>query len=134
MVSGSVIPAADPAVPETATLVVGSSLGMDPLDMNENHTPHDTPSGDISEVAVIGGGAAGLSAALVLTRARRRVVVLDAGQPRNAPAAHMQGFLSRDGMPPAQLLAVGRDEVTGYGGLIVRDTVTSVHSADEADP
>ena len=56
------------------------------------------------DVAVIGGGAAGLSAALVLTRARRQVVVIDAGQPRNAPAAHMQGFLSRDGMPPADLL------------------------------
>ena len=57
------------------------------------------------DVAVVGGGAAGLSAALVLGRARRRVVVIDAGAPRNAPAAHMQGFLSRDGMPPADLLA-----------------------------
>jgi thioredoxin reductase len=78
------------------------------------------------DVAVIGGGAAGLSAALVLTRARRRVVVIDAGQPRNAPAAHMQGFLSRDGMAPAELLAAGRDEVTSYGGRIVTDTVTSI--------
>ncbi len=75
-------------------------------------------------MAVIGGGAAGLSAALVLTRARRRVVVIDAGQPRNAPAAHMQGFLSRDGMPPAELLAKGRAEVASYGGQIVTDTVT----------
>ena len=57
------------------------------------------------DVAIVGGGAAGLSAALVLGRARRRVVVVDAGAPRNAPAAHMQGFLSRDGMPPADLLA-----------------------------
>ncbi len=63
------------------------------------------------DVAVVGGGAAGLSAALVLARARRAVVVIDAGAPRNAPAAHMQGFLSRDGMPPAELLAAGRDEV-----------------------
>ena len=52
------------------------------------------------DVVVIGGGAAGLSAALVLSRARRRVAVVDAGEPRNAPAAHMQGFLSRDGLPP----------------------------------
>ena len=59
------------------------------------------------DVAVIGGGAAGLSAALVLGRARRRVVVIDAGAPRNAPAAHMQGFLSRDGMSPADLLSAG---------------------------
>ena len=60
------------------------------------------------DVAVVGGGAAGLSAALVLGRARRRVVVVDAGSPRNARAAHMQGFLSRDGRPPAALLAAGR--------------------------
>ena len=66
------------------------------------------------DVAIVGGGAAGLSAALVLARARRRVVVLDAGNPRNAPAAHMHNFLSRDGMPPAEMLAVGRAEVLGY--------------------
>ena len=63
------------------------------------------------DVVVVGGGAAGLSAALVLGRARRRVAVIDAGAPRNAPAAHMQGFLSRDGMPPVELLAAGRAEV-----------------------
>lgn len=57
------------------------------------------------DVIIVGGGAAGLSAALVLARARRSLVVIDAGSPRNAPAAHMQGFLSRDGMPPAELLA-----------------------------
>ncbi len=78
------------------------------------------------DVAVIGGGAAGLSAALVLTRARRSVVVIDAGEPRNAPAAHLQGFLSRDGMPPAELLAVGRGEVEAYGGHLVHATVTSI--------
>jgi cation diffusion facilitator CzcD-associated flavoprotein CzcO len=53
----------------------------------------------IYDVVVVGGGAAGLSAALVLGRARRRMAVVDAGAPCNAPAAHMQGFLSRDGMP-----------------------------------
>jgi thioredoxin reductase len=79
------------------------------------------------DVAVVGGGAAGLSAALVLARARRRVVVIDSGQPRNAPAAHMQGFLSRDGMPPGQLLAAGRHEVAGYGGRLVEGTVVDVH-------
>ncbi|MCX4870947.1 NAD(P)/FAD-dependent oxidoreductase [Streptomyces sp. NBC_00257] len=69
----------------------------------------------VYDVVVVGGGAAGLSAALVLARARRRVAVVDAGGPRNAPAAHMHGFLSRDGMSPADLLAVGRAEVAGYG-------------------
>jgi len=78
------------------------------------------------DVAVIGGGAAGLSAALVLSRARRRVAVVDAGSPRNAPAAHMHGFLSRDGLPPRDLLAIGRDEVLGYGGDIIDSAVEDV--------
>jgi thioredoxin reductase len=76
-----------------------------------------------SEVVIIGGGPAGLSAALVLGRARRRVVVVDAGMPRNAPAAHMQGFLSRDGMAPTDLLRAGRAEVRSYGVEIVEDRV-----------
>jgi thioredoxin reductase len=83
------------------------------------------------DVAVVGGGAAGLSAALVLARARRAVVVIDAGAPRNAPAAHMQGFLSRDGLPPAELLAAGREEVAGYGGHLVSGTVTDVTLTDD---
>jgi thioredoxin reductase len=78
------------------------------------------------DVVVVGGGAAGLSAALVLLRARRTVVVVDAGAPRNAPAAHLHGFLSRDGMPPRDLLAVGRAEVSSYGGSLIHDTVVGV--------
>lgn len=81
------------------------------------------------DVVVVGGGAAGLSAALVLGRARLRVVVIDAGSPRNAPAAHMQGYLSRDGMSPAELLAVGRDEVRRYGVDLVDGTVEVVEPA-----
>jgi thioredoxin reductase len=80
------------------------------------------------DVVVIGGGAAGLSAAMVLSRARRRVLVVDAGQPRNAPATHMHGFLSRDGMPPAELLAAGRQEVESYGGLFHPGAVRTVTS------
>jgi thioredoxin reductase len=75
------------------------------------------------EVLIIGGGPAGLSAALVLSRARRDVTVVDAGEPRNATAEHMQGFLTRDGMPPAALLETGRTEVRGYGGEIVSGRV-----------
>ena len=78
------------------------------------------------DVIVIGGGAAGLSAALVLSRARRTVLVVDAGSPRNAPAAHMHGYLSRDGMPPADLLANGRQEVISYGGETADSIVTDV--------
>jgi hypothetical protein len=57
--------------------------------------------------------------ALVLSRARRRVAVVDAGAPRNAPAAHLHGFLSRDGLPPHDLLAIGRQKVASYGGLLI---------------
>jgi thioredoxin reductase len=78
------------------------------------------------DVVVIGAGAAGLSAALVLSRARRRVLIVDAGAPRNAPAAHMHGYLSRDGRPPAELLAAGRQEVTGYGGRFHAGTATEL--------
>jgi thioredoxin reductase len=80
------------------------------------------------DVVVIGGGAAGLSAALVLGRARRRVAVVDAGAPRNAPAAHMQGFLSRDGMPPSDFLAAGRAEVSGYGVELLTDEVLGIEA------
>jgi thioredoxin reductase len=75
------------------------------------------------DVAVIGGGPAGLSAALVLARAGRAVAVVDAGAPRNAPATQMYGYLSRDGLAPAELVAAGHREVTGYGGNIIPDTV-----------
>jgi thioredoxin reductase len=78
------------------------------------------------DVVVVGGGAAGLNAALVLLRARRRVVLVDAGAPRNAPAARMHGFLSRDGMPPRELLAAGRSELSSYGGHLIDDTVVGV--------
>jgi thioredoxin reductase len=78
------------------------------------------------DVVVIGGGAAGLSGALMLARARRSVVVVDAGTPRNAPAAGVHGLLGRDGTPPAELLDRGRAEVRSYGGEIVRGEVETV--------
>ncbi|MGW3425537.1 NAD(P)/FAD-dependent oxidoreductase [Streptomyces phaeochromogenes] len=78
------------------------------------------------EVVVVGGGTAGLSAALVLGRARRSVLVIDTGKPRNAPAAHMQGYLSRDGMSPMEFLAVGREEIARYGVELVRDRAVDV--------
>ena len=80
------------------------------------------------DVAIIAGGAGDLSAALVLARARRQVVVLDAGSPRNAPAAHMHNRLSRDRLPPAELLALGRAEILGYGAEIVPATVVRVQT------
>jgi thioredoxin reductase len=91
---------------------------------NENRRSAD-PAGHGADydVVVIGGGAAGLSAALVLSRARRRVLVVDAGSPRNAPAAHLHGFVSRDGMVPGDLLAAGRAEAQGYGAHVLAGTV-----------
>ena len=62
-----------------------------------------------ADVAIIGGGVAGLSAALVLGRSRRRTLVVDAGEPRNAPSPGLHSFFSRDGMPPGELLRVGRE-------------------------
>lgn len=78
------------------------------------------------DVIVVGGGVAGLSAALVLCRARRRVLVVDAGHPRNAASGHVHGFLSQDGTQPEQLIAEGRREVLSYGGEIVAGAVSSV--------
>lgn len=75
------------------------------------------------DVVVLGGGAAGLGGALTLARARRSVVVIDAGEPRNAPAEAVHGLLGHDGVPPAELLARGRAEVRGYGGHVVTGRV-----------
>lgn len=81
------------------------------------------------DVVVVGGGAAGLSGALTLARSRRSVLVVDAGAPRNAPAAGVHGFLTRDGMSPSELLAVGREEVRRYGAQVVLGQLTSVSGA-----
>ncbi|MEV4416408.1 NAD(P)/FAD-dependent oxidoreductase [Catellatospora sp. NPDC049609] len=83
------------------------------------------------DVVVVGGGAAGLSGALMLARARRSVVVIDAGAPRNAPADGVHGLLARDGMPPAELLERGRAEVRQYGGRVVTGTVDTVTRAGD---
>ncbi|CAM4514341.1 NAD(P)/FAD-dependent oxidoreductase [Nocardia ninae] len=85
------------------------------------------------DVVVVGGGAAGLSAALVLTRSMRTVAVVRGGAPRNAPAEHMHGFLTRDGMPPGELLERGAAEVAGYGGELIDDLVTGVENPDTGD-
>ncbi|WNV89210.1 NAD(P)/FAD-dependent oxidoreductase [Umezawaea sp. Da 62-37] len=89
--------------------------------MNEN----------VVDVVVVGGGAAGLSAAVVLGRARRSVVVVDAGAPRNAPAAGVHGFLTRDGMSPSELVETGRAEVARYGGRVVSGVATGARRVDD---
>ncbi|HEX2053747.1 MAG TPA: NAD(P)/FAD-dependent oxidoreductase [Actinomycetota bacterium] len=79
---------------------------------------------DEYDVVVIGGGAAGLSGALTLARARRSVVVIDAGTPRNAPADGVHGLLALDGIPPAELVERGRAEVGRYGGQVLAGEVS----------
>ncbi|MFG1810468.1 NAD(P)/FAD-dependent oxidoreductase [Streptomyces sp. NPDC049040] len=95
------------------------------------HTPTPAPAAPPAgaeahyEAVVVGGGAAGLAGASTLARARRSVLVVDAGRPRNAPAAGVHTYLAREGTPPAALLAAGRAEVAGYGGEIRSGTVTA---------
>lgn len=100
------------------------------------HTAHSEHGGHPTmvrhcDVAVIGGSAAGLAAALQLARQRRSVVVVDDGTPRNAPAAHMHGFLGHDGIAPGELMATGRAEVRGYGGEVLDGRVVGVHRRDD---
>jgi thioredoxin reductase len=85
----------------------------------------------MEDVLVIGGGAAGLNAALVLSRARRRVLVVDSGKPRNAPAAAVHGFVSRDSTPPDELLTAGRTEVQRYGGRVEEGEVRAIREDAE---
>jgi thioredoxin reductase len=72
------------------------------------------------DVVVVGGGVAGLSAALIFGRARRHVLVLDTGTPRNTPAQHAHGFLSRDGIPPLELVRLAGEELVAYPSVEVR--------------
>jgi thioredoxin reductase len=78
------------------------------------------PPDAIVDVIVVGGGAAGLSAALVFGRSRRRTLVLDAGQPRNAPSSAAHSVFTRDGTPPGELLSIGREQLRPYPSVELR--------------
>ncbi|NDZ77181.1 NAD(P)/FAD-dependent oxidoreductase [Streptomyces sp. SID10853] len=90
----------------------------------------DTSNQPSYDVIVIGGGAGGLNAALVLARARRTVAVVDSGEPRNAPSAHMHSFLSRDGVPPLTVLEAGRAEISRYGVVRIDGRADQVEAAE----
>ncbi|UNK45223.1 NAD(P)/FAD-dependent oxidoreductase [Arthrobacter sulfonylureivorans] len=90
------------------------------------------------DVIIVGGGAAGLSAALMLGRALRRVLVLDGGNPRNRFASHMHGVLGNEGTNPLEFLTRARAEVAGYGvevrtGVVKQVTETTTGIAVETD-
>ncbi|MDQ6857927.1 MAG: NAD(P)/FAD-dependent oxidoreductase [Chloroflexota bacterium] len=77
------------------------------------------------DVAIVGGGPAGLSAALMLGRCRRTVVVVDAGQYRNRRAAALHGFITRDGTPPADFLRAARADLERYPEVTIRTGVVN---------
>ena len=84
------------------------------------------------DVIIVGGGSAGLSAALMLGRSRRSVLVVDGGEPRNRFSAHMHGVLGHDHSSPLDLLAAGRAELTRYEGVAVESgTVISATPVDD---
>ncbi|MBD8043854.1 NAD(P)/FAD-dependent oxidoreductase [Arthrobacter sp. Sa2BUA2] len=87
-------------------------------------------AGETYDVVVVGGGAAGLSGALALSRARRSVLVIDGGDPRNAPAGHVHNYLGREGTPPAELYAIGRSEIEGYGAAVAEGFVAGITRED----
>ena len=82
------------------------------------------------DVAVVGGSAAGLAAALQISRQRRSVIVVDSGEPRNAPAEHMHSYLGHEGRPPAEFLATAREEVRSYGAEVLAGRVSDVTRED----
>ena len=87
---------------------------------------------DVFDVIIIGGGPAGLSAALVLARCGRKLLLCDKGQPRNARSSALHGFLSRDCIPPLELLRLGRDELAPYGVTPRRATVTDLRCLQDS--
>lgn len=73
------------------------------------------------DVVIVGGGPAGLAAALTLGRARKRVLLCDAGPPRNAAATHMQNFVTRDGIPPPEFRRIAREELGRYPNVDIQN-------------
>ena len=73
------------------------------------------------DVIIVGAGPAGLSAALILGRCRRSVLICDSGQPRNAASHGLHGFITRDGIEPKEFLAIAREQLSQYETVELRD-------------
>ncbi|MDT0378349.1 bifunctional NAD(P)/FAD-dependent oxidoreductase/class I SAM-dependent methyltransferase [Streptomyces sp. DSM 42041] len=115
---------------ETRTSAHPQHAGHPDDTSHDSHTRHPAQERHC-DVAVIGGSAAGLAAALQISRQRRSVVVVDDGTPRNAPAAHMHGYLGHEGVAPDELRETGRAEVRAYGGEVLSGRVVGVHRRDD---
>src|SRR5690606_35493996 len=83
------------------------------------------------DVAIVGGGPAGLSAAVLLGRCRRRVILLDQGNPRNKVARAVNGYLGLEGVPPEKLRTLGRAQAEQYGVEFVDAEVTGVEALED---
>src|SRR5690242_14981054 len=86
---------------------------------------HNQRSRAMYDVIIVGGSYAGLAAALQLVRARRSVLILDAGQRRNRFAGHSHGFLGQDGQPPGAIAAKGKAEVLAYPTVTWKDALAT---------
>src|SRR5205823_6307618 len=85
------------------------------------------------DVTIVGGGPSGLSAALMLGRSRRRVLLCDTGRPRNAASRALHGFLTRDGVPPHEVLSIAREQLRPYETVELRDVeVTAAACGEDA--
>src|SRR6266536_369717 len=93
--------------------------------------PDTTPEAVMFDVVIIGGGPAGLNAALMLGRVGRPVLLADNGQPRNAASAAVHGFLSRDGADPAEIHRTARTELARYPSIQARDTTVESAATTE---
>ncbi|WP_026180963.1 bifunctional NAD(P)/FAD-dependent oxidoreductase/class I SAM-dependent methyltransferase [Demetria terragena] len=97
-----------------------------------DHQKTPTPTMErYTDVAIVGGSAAGLATALQLSRLRRSVVVIDSGQPRNAPATSMHSYLGHEGRSPVDFLRIARDEVRSYGTEVLMGAATDVTRDDD---
>jgi thioredoxin reductase len=128
------------AAATVAVAALGSGCAPAIPDRNDPGAALDQPPTDpgstemsIIDAVIVGGGPAGLAAALTLGRARRTALLFDAGTPRNAAATHIHNFVTRDGTPPAEFRRIGREQLAPYTTIAVRDVrVTAISGERDA--